>query len=121
MFYYVDTAAIFGIESSCRSASRIKTIYGNKGITRLQLEPCYHIFGLNVPYYPLDRDTAISVANTIVGSRIDYCNSLLYGVHDTHVKYATITEIFDALHWLPVWSCIHSKVNLITFKAIALQ
>ena len=31
----------------------------------------------------LDRDTAISVANAIVGSRIDYCNSLLYGVHNT--------------------------------------
>ena len=33
----------------------------------------------------LDRDTAISVANSIVGSRIDYCNYLLYGVHNTCV------------------------------------
>ena len=34
----------------------------------------------------LDRDTAINVVNAIVGSRIDYCNSLLYGVHNTYVK-----------------------------------
>ena len=34
----------------------------------------------------LDPNTAISVANAIVGSRIDYCNSLLFVVPDTHVK-----------------------------------
>ena len=33
----------------------------------------------------IDRDTAISVANAIVGCRIDYCNSLLYGVHKKDV------------------------------------
>ena len=98
----------------------------------------------------LDRDTAISVANAIVGSRIDYCNSLLYGVHNTYVKklqrlqnslacivtqaplytihpvtkahvYTSITETVRKLHWLPVWSRIHFKINLITFKAIAHQ
>ena len=34
----------------------------------------------------LDQDTTISVANTIIGSRIDYCTYLLYGVHNTYVK-----------------------------------
>ena len=34
----------------------------------------------------LDQDTAISVANAIVGSHIDYCNSLLFVVPNTHVK-----------------------------------
>ena len=76
----------------------------------------------------LSRDSAISVANAIVRSYyIDYCNSLLYGVHKTHVKklqkvqnylasivtqssrYTSITEICCDLHF---------KINVTTFKAI---
>ena len=34
----------------------------------------------------LDLDTAISVANAIASNCIDYCNTLLYGVYDTHFK-----------------------------------
>ena len=98
----------------------------------------------------LDRDTAISVANAIVGSRIDYCNSLLFVVPNTHVKklqsiqnylahivtqtpryivcpitkfykYPSITKTLCDLHWLPVWSLLHFKINLITYKAVTFQ
>ena len=94
----------------------------------------------------LDRDTTISVVNAIV----DYCNSLLYSVHDIHVKkrqrvlnslahivtqaplytihpvtkvdiYTSIPEMVRPLRWLPVWSRIHFKINLIIVKAIADQ
>ena len=34
----------------------------------------------------LDQDTAISVASPIIGSCIDYCNSLLFVVPDTNAK-----------------------------------
>ena len=92
----------------------------------------------------------ISLAKAIVGSRIDYCNTFLYVIHNTYIKklqrvqnslacivtqaplYAihpvtkakedtSITEMLINLQWLPVWSCIHFKINLITFKAIAQQ
>ena len=35
--------------------------------------------------------------------------------------YTSITEMVSRLHWLPVWSRIHFKINLITFMAIAHQ
>ena len=84
----------------------------------------------------LDWDTAIYVANAIVGSRIDYCNSLLYGVHKKDIlrlqrgqntlarivtrslKYTSSEELRKKLHWLPFWSRICFKINLITYKAI---
>ena len=84
----------------------------------------------------LDRDTAISVANAIVGSIIDYCNSLLFGVHKKDIlrlqqvqntlarlvtcspKYTSSEDLRKKLHLLPVWSRICFKINYITYKAI---
>ena len=84
----------------------------------------------------LDLDIAISVANAIVGIRIDYCNSLLYGVHKKDIlrlqrvqntlacidtcspKYTSSEDLRKKLHWLSVWSHICFKINLITYKAI---
>ena len=86
----------------------------------------------------LDRATAICVANVIVGSRIDYCNSLLFVVPNTHVKklqsiqnslthivtqtprytvcpinksykYPSITKTLRDLHCLQVWFRLHFK------------
>ena len=93
----------------------------------------------------LDRVTVISVANAIVGNRIDYCNSLLFVVPNTHVKklqsiqnnlarivtqtarysvcpntksykYPSITKTLSDMHWLPVLSRLYFKINLITNK-----
>ena len=74
------------------------------------------------------------MANAIVGSRIDYCNSSLFVVHDTHVnklqsiqnylaRIVTQTPRYTVrdLHWLPVWSRLHFKINLITYKAVTFQ
>ena len=45
----------------------------------------YHMREFRGIHKHLDWDTAFSVANAIVGSRIDHCNSLLYGVHKTDI------------------------------------
>ena len=42
-----------------------------------------------------DQDTAISVANAIVGSRIDYCNSLLFVYLTTMSKSCRVYKILS--------------------------
>ena len=84
----------------------------------------------------LDRDVAVSVANALVSSRIDYCNSLLFGVPAKYIqklqrvqntlarvvtcssRYTSASSLLKELHWLPVRSRIQFKINLITFKTI---
>ena len=72
-------------------------------------------------------------------SKVDYCNSLLYGV-PKHLllrlqrvlncaarivfksnKYDHITPLLKELHWLPIEQQIKFKILLITFKALNKQ
>ena len=74
--------------------------------------------------------------HAFVTSRIDYCNSLLYGlpakqldkiqrVQNTAAriifrlpKFCRITPTLFSLHWLPIRYRIDFKICLLTFKAI---
>lgn len=76
-----------------------------------------------------------SVVHAFITSRLDYCNSLLYGtpgclldrlqrVQNTAARLITgtsrsshITPVLRELHWLPVTHRIIFKVALLTFKA----
>ena len=86
----------------------------------------------------LGRSTSIAVANALVGSRIDYCNSILDGVSVRDLKrlrsvqYALCRIInrtsryskehmsphLKALHWLPVEHRISFKWFLLIFKTL---
>jgi len=44
-------------------------------------EPYYHLLALRRIRRYMPMDTARTIAFSIVGSRLDYCNSLLYGVN----------------------------------------
>ena len=84
----------------------------------------------------LDINTATALANALVSSRIDYCNSLLYSLPKIHVQklqhiqnalarvvtnsscYTSVSQLLEQLHWLPVHSRINFKVGLIVYKAI---
>ena len=80
-------------------------------------------------------ETVALLANSMISSRIEYCNSLLYGVNKYNVaklqkiqnalcrivfkldKTSHVTSYLQKLHWLPISNLILFKYNLITFKA----
>jgi len=45
----------------------------------------YHIHSLRHIRPLIDRETAINLACSIVASRLDYCNSVMYGVSETNI------------------------------------
>ena len=76
------------------------------------------------------------LVNSLVISRLDYCNSLLYDIpkyqrdklqriQNTAARMITgarssdhITPLLKSLHWLPVEARIHFKIPLITYKIL---
>jgi len=85
----------------------------------------------------LDKTVANTMACSIVSTRLDYCNSLLYGtsasniqrlqqVQNTFARVVSgtkrrehITPVLRDLHWLPVTQRIQYKVALITHKVLS--
>ena len=80
----------------------------------------YHMRDLRRIRRHLDLDSAKFLATALVSSRLDYCNSLLYGIADidlTRLQYVQnqlahlvtksppftrSTPLLRSLHWLPV-------------------
>ena len=92
----------------------------------------YHIKDLRRIRRHLTKSVAITLYNALVGSKIDYCNSLYYRINDkqmqclqgvqntlcrivtrTH-RFWSITGPLMSLRWLPVKSHVQFKFGLIT-------
>ena len=96
----------------------------------------FNIFNIRRIRKFLTYETAKILINSLVISRLDYCNSLLYGLPTIHLnklqrvqnaaaRLISNTSRFDHiiptlmnLHWLPVKSRIDFKLLLIVFKAL---
>ena len=99
----------------------------------------YHLKDFHRIRKHLNQETAIMVGNAKVSSRLDYCNSLLYGISKTNIaklqrvqnalcrtvcrldRHTHISPHLQKLHWLPIKYRIIFKYNLITFKAITVN
>ena len=82
----------------------------------------------------LSFETSSTIARSIVLSRLDYCNSVLYGTYKKNLKKlqniqnsmvriiyslparSTTQPLLKALHWLPIEKRIIYKIGLLTFK-----
>ena len=105
-------------------------------ITNMYHAYYYHLKGLRRICKFLTVETAALLANSMISSRLDYCNSLLYGVSKYNVaklqkiqnalcrivfrldRTSHVTPFHQKLQWLPISYHILFKYNLITFKAI---
>ena len=96
----------------------------------------FHILNIRKIKKFLSFDTVQTLVNALGISRLDYCNSILFGLPNTDLqklqrvqntaarlicnmnKFDHITPILVKLHWLPVRYRINYKILLITFKVI---
>lgn len=84
----------------------------------------------------LSTDSLVKVIHAFVTSRLDYCNSLYYGITKEQIsklqrvqnaaarlvmnvpKFSHITPALYSLHWLPIHARIEFKILLMTFKVL---
>ena len=82
----------------------------------------------------LTSEVAVLAANALVGSRLNYCNSLFRGfsclnqhklrsiqntlahIVTNHRKYAHVTPVLKKFHWLPVKYCCMFKIATLVYK-----
>ena len=108
----------------------------DKHVSEICKASYFHIRALRHIRSSLTTEAAKTVAVAIVGSRLDYCNSLLAGTSASNLarlqlvqntlarvvaqksRYCHITPVLAGLHWLPVRHQINFKIATTAFKVL---
>ena len=96
----------------------------------------FNLYSIGKIWKYLDRSTVQNLVNATITSRLDYCNSLMFGIpkelttqlqmrqnHTACVitqwrKYYYISPVLGDLHWLPAKQRIGLNILLLTYKAL---
>ena len=124
-----------GNQKTDRSSS-VRNLGMNSHINQICKASLYHIHNIRRIWKYLSKEWRQSLFHAYVTSRLDYCNSILYGlpkyqlsklqriqnmaarlITDT-MKFDHINPVLYNLHWLPVNYRIQFKISMITFQAI---
>ena len=105
-------------------------------ITKTSSAAFYYLYNIRRIRKYLSKKSTETLIHAFISSRLDYCNSLLYGLPAYQIqklqrvqnsaarlvfeesKFCHITPLLRALHWLPVVYRIVFKISLLIFKAI---
>ena len=109
-------------------------------VTSVCKSALFHLHNIRCIKNYLSRENLLTLVHAFITSRLDYCNSLLYGVPKEHIsklqcvqnatamvimdigKYSQITPALYDLHWLPIIHAhFHFKILLLVFKVIHRQ
>ena len=106
----------------------------NEHVTKLCQACNYHIRSLKHIRPMLTDSVALSVAGSIVNSRLDYCNALLYGTSERNIsklqrvqnavaravdcrpRRAHMRPVLAKFHWLPIRERLHYKMALLAYQ-----
>ena len=112
--------------------------------SQIKLTPCllachFHIRDIRRIRHLLPRSAATALANSLVSSKLDHCNSLYNGISQANLnkiqriqntlarvvtntsKFEHITPILKKFHWLPIKQHIDYKLCLLTYKTLQIQ
>ena len=96
----------------------------------------YYLYNMRRIRKYLSRSVTESLVHAFITSRIDYCNSLLYGLPNSHImklqriqnaaarlvtgtpRFCHVTPLLFHLHWLAISYRIKFKILLLTFKCL---
>ena len=108
----------------------------NNHITLICKSASFKLYKLGKIRNYLTQEAAAQLIHAFVTSRLDYCNSLLFGLPSTSLyrlqriqniaariltrtkKFDHITPVLKSLHWLPIHLRIKFKILLLCFRII---